>query len=646
MSTIEKENPLSGIIAISRRGVGYVRIGEDKKNDIVIPEEHLNFALHGDLVEITEDGTYEGRPSGRVARILERSRLHFIGTSVQKEGVWYINPDDMRILTPLQIDAPPHTLTRGQKVFVKLLHFEKGDTYPVVDIVEIIGPAGEHEVEMRAIVLSQGFGIQFPPEVREEALLLEKTGREALTKEATKRRDFRNTTTFTIDPVDAKDFDDALSIKDLGDGTWEIGVHIADVAYFVRPGTHIDDEARKRATSIYLVDRTIPMLPDILSTDLCSLRPHEDRLAMSAVFTLNTRGEIIGTPWFGETVIHSDRRFTYEDAQEVLERGEGDFHTELTTMAEIARNIRNARTTRGAISFDTDEVRIELDEKGAPVRIYLKERKETNLLIEDFMLLANEAVAKHMYQKMKDARTPHGFIYRAHDAPDVDRIEELALFLRAIGYDLAHKDGRVSGQDINRLFRDIDGKPEETLIKTATIRSMAKAVYTTKNIGHFGLAFEFYTHFTSPIRRYPDLIVHRLLKHAEKREPVPPEEIEDIGTMALHSSEREVAAANAERDSIKLKQVEFLADKVGQEFDATVSGTAERGMFVTLNETKAEGMVRLKDVGDDYFSYDEGKYRIVGTRTGASFSLGDPVRVRLTRAHILERQLDFVVVPR
>jgi ribonuclease R len=449
----------------------------------------------------------------------------------------------------------------------------------------------------------------------------------------------RDTTTFTIDPKDAKDFDDAISYKELEGGDVEIGIHIADVSYFVRPGDPIDKEAHKRATSIYLVDRTIPMLPEILSNDLCSLRPDVDRLAMSAIFTMSKAGEVKDV-WFGETVIHSDKRFTYEDAQEVLEKKDGPFLKELEACSHIAQILRKSRQEKGAVSFDAPEVKVEIDETGTPVRIYLKERKETNLLIEDLMLLANEAVAARMQKVTKE--NGESFIYRIHDLPDSDRIQNLASFLKALGYTLP-TDHPVTGRDLNALFKKIEGTPEEFLIKTSAIRSMAKAEYTTHNIGHFGLAMSTYTHFTSPIRRYPDLLVHRLLKAHLHHTPWKKHELAALEEDARHSTEREIAASEAERDSIKLKQVEWMAGKIGQSFDGVISGVSDRGLFITESTTRSDGFIAIRNIGSDFYTYDERNYQLVGSRSGEAYRLGDTVKVRLVKADTVERLLDFVL---
>jgi ribonuclease R len=531
-------------------------------------------------------------------------------------------------------------LPMGHKVLVRMTGWNTEKGVPTGIFVEDIGPAGVHNVEMRALALSQGFDSEFPPGVKAEAERLKESGHAMIAAGAAGRRDFRGTTTFTIDPADAKDFDDALSVKVLDDGRTEVGVHIADVSYFVKQGSAIDEEARKRATSVYLVDRTIPMLPHVLSNDLCSLNPNEDRLAVSAVFVLDQDANILER-WFGETVIHSDKRFTYEEAQGVLDAGEGVLHDDLKRIKELADKIRAKRIANGAVDFDTPEVKVRLDETGKPIAVETKLRQATNLLIEDFMLLANVAVAEYIHEEGRKARTPIPGIYRVHDLPDADRIENLTQFLRVMGYDLDSKAGKVKGTALNRLLAQAKGKPEEYLIKTATLRSMAKAVYSTKNVGHFGLAFEFYTHFTSPIRRYPDVIVHRLVKHFSHGQQVPKSELEDIDYMAAHSSEREVAAAEAERDSVKMKLAEFMADKVGQEFDAVVSGVNDRGVFVELDGLHAEGMIRIRDLGDDYYTYDEKRYRLVGERTKTQIALGDPIRVKLIAARPADKELDF-----
>ncbi|MDD3531574.1 MAG: ribonuclease R [Candidatus Pacebacteria bacterium] len=645
-----------GPITMTRKGFGFFSVGEDSE-DLIIPKEWTNRALSGDLVKVVSAGMYSDpmgrmppRAAGKVTEIVSRARETFVGTLVEEEGLTFLKPDYKKMYVPLVIlDRGDATI--GDKVLVRLTSWDADKAYPLGTIEEIIGKAGLHDVEMRALALGQGFSPAFPPGVTAEAKQLETEGRKILEKEVAARiarnprADFRMVSTCTIDPVDAKDFDDALSVQKLPDGNIEVGVHIADVSFFVKPGTELDKEAITRATSVYLVDRTIPMLPHILSTDLCSLNPNEDRLAVSAVFTLDADANIVDE-WFGETVIHSAKRFTYENAQEVLDTGAGTMHTELSTLLALSKKIRAKRAAKGAIEFDTAEVKVELDETGKPIAIRLKERKATNLLIEDFMLLANEAVAKHLSKLTADKGKHFASLYRVHDEPDTDRIENLANLLRVMGYHLETSGaGKVTGAELNRLLEAVKGKPEEYLVKTAALRSMSKAIYTTKNIGHFGLAFEFYTHFTSPIRRYPDLVIHRLVKAHAGGDPITAEEMQAFDKLAIHASEREVAAADAERDSIKMKQVEFLSEKVGEEFDAVISGVSERGLYVEEQTTHADGMIRITDVGDDYFEYDEKHYSLIGKRTKKTFRLGDPIKVKLTATRIAEKELDFVPVP-
>ena len=647
--------PLEGPITMTRKGFGFFPIGEDQE-DLLIPPEWSGHALSGDIVKVTPMGAYRDpsgrmppRAAGKVIEVVSRQRETFVGTLIQESGLTMLQPDYKKMYVPIVI-LDRGTAALGDKVLVRLTSWEADKDYPLGEITEDIGKAGVHETEMRALALDQGFSPTFPPGVLAEAKRLEEHGRAMITDEVARvgagssRRDFRSAPTCTIDPVDAKDFDDALSVRALEDGLTEVGVHIADVSFFVKPGNALDTEARERATSVYLVDRTIPMLPHILSTDLCSLNPDQDRLAVSAVFKLDKDANIVDE-WFGETVIHSDRRYTYEDAQKTLDEGQGDLHAELSTLLDLSKKIRARRAAKGAIEFDTAEVKVELDAGGKPIAIRLKERKATNLLIEDFMLLANEAVAKHLSKLTRNGGPHLSSLYRVHDAPDTDRIENLANLLRIMGYHLQTSGaGQVTGAELNKLLEAVKGKPEEYLVKAATLRSMSKAVYTTRNIGHFGLAFDFYTHFTSPIRRYPDLIIHRLVKSHAGGDPITPQEMSEFDKLAIHASEREVAAASAERDSIKMKQVEFLADKIGQEFDAVISGVTERGLYVEEQTTHADGMIRIKDVGDDYFEYDEKHYQLVGKRTHKAYRLGDPIRVRLEAARVMEKELDFVPV--
>ncbi len=640
-----------GPITMTRKGIGFFSVGEDKE-DLLIPAEWANHALAGDIVKVAPAGMYRDpagrippREAGKVVEIVARARETFVGTLVEENGLTLLTPDYKKMYVPIVIRELGEA-SLGDKVLVRLGAWGADKEYPLGTIEEVIGKAGVHETEMRALALGQGFSSDFPPGVVADAEYLEKNGRAMLAEEARnpKRRDFRGTATCTIDPFDAKDFDDALSVRTLPDGNIEVGVHIADVSFFVKPGSGFDKEAIVRATSVYLVDRTIPMLPEVLSNDLCSLKPDEDRLAVSAVFTLDADANIKDT-WFGETVIHSDKRFTYENAQEVLDASSGTLHTELSTLLELSKKIRARRQAKGAIEFDTAEVKIELNAEGKPTAVHLKERKATNLLIEDFMLLANEAVAKHLSTLTKNGGPRFYSLYRIHDVPDTDRIENLSHLLRVMGYHLRTSgSGQVTGTDLNKLLESVKGKPEEYLVKMATLRSMSKAVYATRNIGHFGLAFDFYTHFTSPIRRYPDLVIHRLIKAHAGGTPITPEEMQSFDTLALHASEREVAASDAERDSVKMKQVEFLAGRIGEVFDAVISGVTDRGLYVELAETHADGMINIRNVGDDYFEYEEKQYRLVGRRTKKSYRLGDPIKVKLIAARIPEKEMDFLPV--
>lgn len=644
-----------GPITIIKTGKGFFSY-DPEEEDLFIPGENLGGAFPGDTVRVaftgneTDSRTGKKRAHGKVVEVLVRSRETFVGTLVENkdENLIMLVPDWKKMYVPFVVKG--ESLPLGQKVLIRFKGWNAHQPYPWGELEEIIGPAGEHETEMRALALSSGFRSDFPPGVMSEATYLEEHGRQMLADGAAEgiksgtRKDFRDATTFTIDPFDAKDFDDALSVRTLPNGNYEIGVHIADVSHFVRPGTQIDKEARARATSVYLVDRTIPMLPHILSTDLCSLNPNEDRLSVSAVFELDQEAGIVSR-WFGPTVIHSDKRFTYENAQEIIDNQKGELLEELNILKLLADKIRARRVAKGAIAFDTPEVKILLDETGKPVEIVLKERRDTNLLIEDFMLLANEAVAEYLTEEMKKAHLTNATIYRVHDLPDADRIENLSQFLKVLGYGLEVRAGHVKGTDINQLLEKVKGTPEEYLIKTATLRSMAKAVYTTRNNGHFGLAFQFYTHFTSPIRRYPDLLIHRLVKRYTVQGTFGKEEVAELDALAVHSSEREAAAVEAERDSIKMKQVEYMERHIGEEFDAVISGVSDRGLYVELQATRSEGMIRIRDLGDDYYVYDEKRYRIVGERTKTEYALGNPIRVKLTAARLAERELDFALVP-
>jgi len=531
------------------------------------------------------------------------------------------------------------------KVAVEITNWTDPKAEPIATIIETLGRAGDHETEMQAIIRSGGFTKNFPESVQEAAQKLYET-REQIFADALadpKRKDYRDVFTITIDPHDAKDFDDALSLKTLPDGTFEVGIHIADVSHYVREGEPLDVEARERGTSVYLVDRVIPMLPEVLSNDLCSLRPHEDRLAFSAIFTLDADAHV-QSAWYGQTIIHSDHRFSYEDAQAVLDAGHGEFHDELATMMKLGRILRRKRYANGAIAFEQPEVKFELDERGAPIRAYKKERVETMLMIEDFMLLANREVATHINEKAKSQNKELAFIYRIHDVPNPEKVEELAMFLNVLGYEFETNKGLVKAVAINKLLKEVEGKPEENLIKTASIRTMAKAIYSTRNIGHFGLAFKYYTHFTSPIRRYPDLLAHRMLRRHLDGSTIGGQEMATNERIAIQSSEREMEAVSAERDSIKFKQTEYMINHVGETFDGVITGVADWGIYVQEQTTLSEGMVRLGSLKDDFFTHEARSYHVKGQKSGKIYRLGDAVKVKLIRADKDERQLDFEII--
>ncbi len=645
------KNPkiLEGSIVLTSKGVGYVEI-EGQEEEIEIQPERVHTALHGDEVKIklvkgTGNANRSKRVQGEVTEIVKRAKTEFVGTIEKEQGRYFLIPDDRKMYKDIALPELKNPVENGTKAFVKMTRWEEGKN-PEGTVIKIIGKKGVHEVEMESIVLEKGFETSFPDEVEKEAEHIEKTEKPIPEAEIKTRRDFRDTLTFTIDPVDAKDFDDAISFKKLGKDAkgnelYEIGVHIADVSHYVREKSQLDKEATKRGCSIYLVDRTVPMLPEVLSNDICSLKPDEDRLTFSAVFEMDIKGRI-SKRWFGKTIIHSAKRFTYETAQETINAKSGQYFDELNTLNIIAKKLAGDKFAAGAIDFDKDEVKFELDAQGRPLRVFRKERLETHKLVEDYMLLANREVAEYIFKENQAKKLREGaFIYRIHDLPDPEKVADLSIFVKALGYDLEAHDGKVTSRSLRKLLGDIAGKPEEELIKTATIRSMAKAIYSTKNIGHFGLGFKYYTHFTSPIRRYPDLLVHRVLFNYLKNIKMSDTEGARYESLALRSTKREILAAEAERASIKYKQVEFMQNKVGQTFMGTITGVTEWGIYVEEQETKCEGMIKLRDIGDDFYILDQKNYALVGEKTKKRYALGDKIKFKVMNADLEKKTLDY-----
>jgi ribonuclease R len=637
---------IEAVITISKaRKLGFIK-NPKTEQDVAIRLSDSKHALPGDTVLVELNGQkIDEMEQGVVTQIVKRSKTKFVGT-VQKNGAdCYLIPDNQKI--PVYINLSPDEASKvehNDKVYVSLDSWADADERPFGKVLQVIGKKGVHEVEIRSIILEKGFDAEFAESVLRDADELKKQWSPIPESEIVKRRDMRGTLTMTIDPVDAKDFDDALSFKILENGNYEIGVHIADVAHYVTPGTIIDKEAVERQFSVYLVDRTIPMLPEVLSNDLCSLNPNEEKLSFSAIFEINKNADILNE-WFGRTIIKSDKRFTYENAQETLDAGTGEFFEELNTLNVIAKKLAERKFAAGAIRFTSEEFKFELDDKGVPIAIHKKPHLETHSLVEDFMLLANRHVAKFIFDQCAKSDGSCALMYRVHNLPDKDKIAELSVFTKALGYILnINKDGSVTAKDLNALFAQVAGKAEESLITSATIKTMSKAIYSTENSGHFGLAFEYYTHFTSPIRRYPDLVVHRILAKLIAGESISDVDAIFFQKVANHASAQEVAAQEAERASIKYKQTEFMMNHIGEEFEGIISGVAPFGMFVVLNETGAEGMIHISKLGEDYWNLDEKKYRIVGERSGKFFTLGDRVKVKIEAVDLDNRKLEMRLV--
>lgn len=637
-----KLNSRGGYITgtISREGVKTYLIPDDGGEQVFIPERKTNHALLNDKVKVFLYARRKGQvPEGEVVDIISRAKDTFVGILEVSDNFAFLISDNKVLTTDIFI--PKNKLKgakNGQKVLVKLLQWEPNMKSPVGEVIDVLGDKGNNDTEMHAILAEFGLPYKYPANVEAAA---DKIDAGITPEEISKRVDMRDAVTFTIDPRDAKDFDDALSLRKTAGGLWEVGVHIADVTHYVRPDSVIDQEGKNRATSVYLVDRTIPMLPEHLSNGICSLRPNEEKLTYSVIFLMNDHAEVKEYQ-IAKTIIKSDRRFTYEEAQQVIETGEGDYKEEIQTLDRLAKILRDRRFKNGAIAFERTEVRFEIDDKGKPLSVFFKEQKDANKLIEEFMLLANKTVATHIGKPGRGQKVKT-FVYRIHDVPNPDKLENFSQFIRKFGYQVktTGKKSAVSGS-INTLLDKVYGQKEQNLIETLAIRSMAKATYSTENIGHYGLAFDFYTHFTSPIRRYPDMMVHRLLeKYASGGRSANIKEYEEL---CQHSSDMEQLAANAERASIKYKQVEFMSTHIGQVFDGVISGITEWGIYVELNENKCEGMIPIRDLDDDYYVFDEKNYCLTGKRFHKKYQLGDELTVRVAKANLDKKQLDFTLV--
>jgi ribonuclease R len=620
-------------------GKAYI-ISPDLPDDVFIESNNTNHALNGDKVKVhLFPKRKDRRQEGVIVEIIERAKKQFVGIVHVSKRFAFLVPDSQLISVDIYI---PLTALKGakhgQKAVALITEWPEKATNPIGEIIHVLGQPGDNNVEMNAILAEFDFPLEFPKAAEAEAKRIQNV---VSPEELAKRRDFRDIWTCTIDPVDAKDFDDALSLLKLPDGNWEVGVHIADVSHYVTPGTAIDAEAYERGTSIYLVDRTIPMLPEQLSNLVCSLRPDEEKLCFSAVFKLNDKAEILHE-WFGRTVIKSNRRYAYEEVQVMIEGAEGEYKNELMTLHNLSSKLREERFKKGSIAFKSQEVKFKLDEKGKPIGVMIKEQKEANYLIEDFMLLANRRVAEKIATKKNKEGEAKTFVYRVHDEPNPEKLIRFSEFLQKLGYGFQTTSRKSITASFNSLFEQILGKGEENMIETIAIRTMARAEYTTHNIGHYGLSFRYYTHFTSPIRRYPDLMVHRLLQwYLDEKGSASKEEYEE---KCKHSSDMERKAMEAERASVKYKQAEYLMDRIGEEFDGLISGVSKWGIFVELTESKCEGMVSLRLMNDDFYYLDEENYRIIGQRWGKIYRLGDKIRIKVKKIDLQKKQMDFDLV--
>ena len=653
---IQNEHYHVGILEVTSNGNAFF-ISEGLERDAFIPTINLNRGLDGDTVKVyVYRRRNNDRFEGEVIEVIERAKTEFVGVLQMNKNFGFVIPDSQKMYADIFI-SKQHIgkAEHGDKVQAKITNWPDNSKNPFGKIITVLGKPGEHDTEIHSILLEYGLPYKFPENIENDAA---KISMEITEKDIALRRDMRSTTTFTIDPKDAKDFDDALSFKQLSNGNYEIGIHIADVSHYVQLDTVLEEEAYSRATSVYLVDRVVPMLPEVLSNGVCSLRPNEEKLTFSAVFEMNNKAELINQ-WFGRTVIYSDRRFSYEEAQEIIETKGNNISSEVSLtgqsyvvekivvdatlkLHELSKKLREKRLQQGAITFDRIEVKFHLDENAEPTGVYFKESKDANKLIEEFMLLANKKVAEFIGRNKNGTPTKNTFIYRIHDEPNIEKLAGLQQIISKFGYKINTQTRETTSTTLNKLLSDVHGRPEENMIETLAIRSMSKAIYTTDNIGHYGLAFDYYSHFTSPIRRYPDVMTHRLLQHYLDGGKSP--KTESYEDKCKHSSEREQLASKAERDSIKYMQVKYMQDHQDQEFEGVISGVTEWGIYVEIIENKCEGMVRIRDIKDDYYIYDEKQYALIGQATKNSLQLGDKVIVKVKNTDLERKHLDFNLI--